>query len=81
MDLISPSSGLIFWQLFGLIYIGFWIYALVDLVRSEFRHAHEKLMWLLIILFAPVIGTFLYLSMGRRSKSKRKFDPQFSKRN
>lgn len=78
MDLISPSSGLIFWQLFGLIYLGFWIYALVDLVRSEFRNSHDKLIWLLLILFAPVIGTFLYLSMGKRSK--RKFESEFSKR-
>ncbi len=40
MDLIAPSNGLIFWQLSGLIYFGFWIYALIDCLRSDFLGSH-----------------------------------------
>lgn len=79
MDLITPGLGLLFWQLSGLFYFGFWVYALFDCVRNEFRGSHQKLIWIILILFAPVIGTFLYLSMSRSSKEKRKFDPDFNK--
>ncbi|WP_416377778.1 PLD nuclease N-terminal domain-containing protein [Algoriphagus sp. D3-2-R+10] len=55
------------------------IYALVDLIRSDFREHHMKLIWALIILFIPYIGTFLYLSVSRRTKNNfRKFTPDFS---
>lgn len=82
MDLISPSSAnFLFWsQLvlpFG--YLGFWIYALRDLINAEFRDAHSKLIWALIILVTP-LGPFLYLSLSRRNK-KREFKPKFSNHN
>lgn len=80
MELISPgsfSTGLWIMQLSMLGYLGFWVYALIDVLRNEFRGAHERLMWVLIILFAPIIGTFLYLSMGRRSRKRRAFKPDF----
>lgn len=79
MDLITPGHGLLFWQLSGLFYLGFWVYALFDCVRNEFRGHNQKLIWIILLLFAPVIGTFLYLSMSRSSKEKRRFDPDFNK--
>ncbi|MEN2280693.1 PLD nuclease N-terminal domain-containing protein [Algoriphagus sp. SE2] len=83
MDLVTPSNGLLAWQLGGFLvmigYFGFTIYALIDMIRSDFRDQHMKLIWAWIILMAPVIGTFLYLSMNRRTKRKfRKFNPNFS---
>ena len=81
MEIISPgslSTGLWIWQLSMLVYLGFWIYALADVWRNEFRGTHERLMWILIILFAPIIGTFLYLSMRRRSRKRRDFKPDFN---
>ncbi|WP_192347462.1 PLD nuclease N-terminal domain-containing protein [Algoriphagus sp. Y33] len=83
MDLISPGNGLVYWQVvtFSVMisYFTFMIYALVDMVRSDFKENPMKLIWALIILFIPVIGTFLYLSMNRRSKNNfRKFNPGFS---
>lgn len=76
MDLITPSSGLIFWQLSGLVYLGFWANALFDCLRNEFRGANQKFIWL--ILIGPVFGTFQYLSMSRSSKKERKFLPNFN---
>lgn len=77
MDLITPGHGLIFWQLSGFIYIGFWIYTIVNLVNSEFKDPHMKLIWALIILLMP-FGPFIYLANSRRGK-KRDFNPDFSK--
>lgn len=83
MDLIVPSNDLVVWQLGGFLtmigYFGFMVYALIDMIRSDFREQHMKLIWALMILMLPVIGTFLYLSMSRRTKSRyRKFNPNFS---
>lgn len=77
MDLIVPSQGLILWQLIMVAYLGFWMYALIDCLKNEFRGPNQKLIWVLLILFAPIMGTFLYLSMSQCSKVKRKFDPDF----
>lgn len=86
MNLITPSSGLIYWQLGTLVvllgYLMFQVYALIDLLRTEFREAHMKLIWALIIIFVPVIGTFMYLAQSRRSKADfRKFKPDFKTNN
>ena len=77
MDLVTHGYGLLIWQLSGLVYIGFWVYALFDSLKSDFRGPNQKLIWIILILFAPMIDTFLYLSMSRRSKERRKFDPDF----
>lgn len=79
MDLISPGYGLLLWQLSFLIYLGFWVYALFDSLRSDFRGPHQKLIWVILIIFTPVIGTFLYLSMSRRTKEKKRFKLDFNR--
>ena len=83
MDLISPGNGLVYWQTATFLvmvgYFSFWVYALIDLIRADFKEQHMQLIWALMILFVPVIGTFLYLSMNRRTKRGfRKFTPTFS---
>jgi pilus assembly protein TadC len=70
-------SGLIFWQVEGLAYIGFWIYAIINLVNSQFKDSNMKLIWALIIILMP-FGPFIYLASSRRNK-KREFKPAFSK--
>ncbi|MFC5626797.1 PLDc N-terminal domain-containing protein [Algoriphagus winogradskyi] len=83
MDLIVPGDGQLIWQisfLFSVLFLGFWAYALFDALGAEFRAAHSKLMWVVTIILAPVIGTFLYLAMARsQRKERRRFKPTFSK--
>jgi prepilin signal peptidase PulO-like enzyme (type II secretory pathway) len=45
------------------------IYCLVDIVRSDFKDSTTKLIWVLIVLFAPFLGSIVYLVMGRQSKT------------
>ena len=83
MDLVTPSSEMLGWQTGSffvmLAYFAFTIYALIDLIRSEFRDQHMKLIWAILILMIPVIGTFLYLGMNRKTnKHRRRFNPNFS---
>lgn len=80
MDLIVPGNGIILWQLSALLYLGFWVYALIDMIRSDFKETLMKLIWAILIVFVPIMGTFLYLSMNRRTKRGfRRFDPDFNK--
>jgi len=44
-----------------------WIAALVDIVRSEFR-GNDKLVWVLVVIFFPLLGSILYFLIGRSSK-------------
>ncbi|MDX5340543.1 MAG: PLD nuclease N-terminal domain-containing protein [Cyclobacteriaceae bacterium] len=78
MDLVIPDHGLWIWQLGSLVYLGFWVYALIDCQRNDFQGHHQKLIWMILILFAPIFGTFIYLSMGKSSKIKKSFRPDFS---
>ncbi|WP_073571711.1 PLDc N-terminal domain-containing protein [Algoriphagus zhangzhouensis] len=55
--------------LFGLLYLIFWVYCLVDILRSNFKDPNMKLIWILIILFAQLIGPIIYLVIGKNHKS------------
>lgn len=80
MDLIVPENGIILWQLDSILYLGFWVYALIDMIRSDFKESHMKLIWAILIVFVPIVGTFLYMRMNRRTKRGfRRFDPDFTK--
>ncbi|WP_236017314.1 PLD nuclease N-terminal domain-containing protein [Roseivirga sp. E12] len=42
--------------------------ALIDVIRSEFRGSNDKLIWVLVIILMPVIGSILYYFFGRKQK-------------
>ncbi|UZD21662.1 PLD nuclease N-terminal domain-containing protein [Algoriphagus halophytocola] len=52
------------------LYFALWIYCLVDIVRSEFKDSNMKLIWIVIILFAQLIGPLIYLVIGKGTKSR-----------
>lgn len=61
--------------LFSLPYLIFWIYAFLDVLKSDFRAPHAKLTWILFLFFLHPFGPFMYFLMapgqkenGQRSK-------------
>ncbi|MBC7400305.1 MAG: PLDc_N domain-containing protein [Mucilaginibacter sp.] len=44
------------------------LYCLVDIVRSDFKDSATKIIWALIVFFAPIFGSIIYLVIGRQSK-------------
>ncbi|GAB3549793.1 PLDc N-terminal domain-containing protein [Spirosoma fluminis] len=44
------------------------VIALVDVIRSDFKGANDKLIWVIIILFLNIIGALLYFFMGRNQR-------------
>ena len=63
------SYGLIIWQIVSLLMLGLWMYALVDVLKNSFER-DDKIIWILVVLFAPVLGAILYLFIGKKRKLK-----------
>ena len=53
--------------------IGFipFIFAFIDILKNEFTGSN-KLIWLLAVLFAPVIGSLAYFFIGTKQKMNNK---------
>lgn len=41
-----------------------WLWALIDCLKSNFSGSN-KLIWIVLIIFLPVLGPILYLLIGR----------------
>ncbi|KYG71746.1 phospholipase D-like protein [Roseivirga ehrenbergii] len=54
-------------MLFVLIPVVLWITALVDCLKSNFS-GDSKIIWVLVIIFLPVLGSILYFLIGRNQK-------------
>jgi len=63
-----------------LLAIALWVWALVDLSKSRFKSVRANLLWLLIILFSPIMGSILYfqLKKGYTERRPRQFQPKFN---
>jgi hypothetical protein len=57
---------------FGLIFIVFllWCWALVDILRSDFKDNATKVIWLIVVIFIPFPGIILYPIIGTNQKVK-----------
>lgn len=63
------SYGLITWQTIIFISIGLWIYSLIDILKNSFEK-NDKIIWVLVVLLLPIIGSILYIVIGRKQKLK-----------
>lgn len=67
MQLLISMPGGSDWLLIGLI-VFIPVIALIDILRSQFVSSNDKLLWALVVLMLPFIGSILYFAMGRGSK-------------
>jgi len=44
------------------------VFALIDIVRSDFKESNTKIMWVLIVLLLPLLGSIMYFTIGRSQK-------------
>jgi hypothetical protein len=44
-----------------------WIITLIDILKSDFE-GYNKIIWILVAAFIPLIGSVLYLMIGRKQK-------------
>lgn len=57
-----------FFGLFGLLCLILWIWAIVDIINSRFREDSTKIIWILLVIFLPFLGTLLYYVIGREQR-------------
>lgn len=50
------------WKVLGFLVYGYTIY---DVVTSRFANPNDKLIWILIVLLLPFLGTILWFVIGR----------------
>jgi hypothetical protein len=68
MHAISPLLALFFilpFGLLGLLWFVLWIWALIDAIQNPRLSGNERIVWVLVIIFVPIIGSLLYLLVGR----------------
>ncbi|MCD8740585.1 PLD nuclease N-terminal domain-containing protein [Mucilaginibacter roseus] len=44
---------------------------LIDIIKSDFKDQFTKLLWIVIVLLAPILGCLLYFLIGRSQKVSR----------
>ena len=49
-----------------LVALALWIFAIYDIVKGTFKGSGSKALWLVVVIFFPIIGALLYLIFGRR---------------
>jgi hypothetical protein len=47
-----------------------WIAAIIDVVKSRFDSSTTKTIWLLVVIFAGILGAIIYYIAGRQFKIK-----------
>ena len=57
-----------FMALFALFMFIAWIWALIDILKSEFKEPINKIIWLLVVFFLYFLGVLLYYFIGRDQK-------------
>ena len=66
---------------FIILTIALWFWAILDISRSRFKNPTMRMVWLLAILFLPVLGSIFYFQLRRKFvvKEPRKFQPNSNK--
>ncbi len=65
MSIIMSSFMMIFVIFTFILYI----YILIDILKHEFT-GYNKIIWILVLIFFPVLGALLYLVFGRSQRIK-----------
>jgi len=70
MQLITPNFDLILWSIISILYLSAMLMALINILRSDFTDSTIKLIWILVVMFMPIIGAILYVTIGREQRIK-----------
>ena len=66
MGVMALTAVFFFW-LVGVAAFVFWLWVLIDILRSEFTGSN-KIVWLLAVILLPLLGAVLYWFIGREQK-------------
>ena len=55
--------------LLGFVVFVLWIWALIDILKSDFKDNINKIIWLLVVFVLNFLGVLLYYFIGRGQKA------------
>jgi len=64
MEIIGAFIGMII----SLAVFIFWLWALIDIVRSDFKDSATKIIWFILVFFLYFLGAAIYYFFGREQK-------------
>ncbi len=53
---------------FGAVGLIIYIFTIFDVVRSKFSNPSDRLVWILIVVLVPLLGTILWFVIGRNKR-------------
>ena len=62
--------GLIFWTMFSILIVVLPIVSLFSLLKSSSKDSTTKLIWVLVIVLVPVVGSIFYYIIGKEQRIK-----------
>ena len=64
------SIWIIFTVILFLLCVTLWVVTLIRIIKNDFPGENEKLIWALLVIFLPFIGTIIYFVVGRSREIK-----------
>jgi hypothetical protein len=52
-------------------FVVLWASAFVDIIKNRFKKDY-KVIWLIVVVFIPILGAILYFTIGRKQKINKK---------
>lgn len=62
--------------------IALWFWAIIDIAKARFINSTMNTVWLLLVLFFPILGSVFYFVLREKyiTKETSKFQPKFNKK-
>tara|TARA_B100001971_G_C18167171_1_gene524888 strand:+ start:112 stop:360 length:249 start_codon:yes stop_codon:yes gene_type:complete len=59
-----------FGSIFGILILVFWVWMLIDVLQRNFKDKNEKIVWVLVIIFAKILGAAIYFFVVKNKDKK-----------
>lgn len=69
------NNGIVSLIIFGILllfFVLFYLIPIIDILKSKFESGVDKLIWLAVVIFIPILGLLLYIFVGLKQKVKNK---------
>lgn len=60
--------GIFLGGIIGALLLAFWVWMLIDCLRQNFKGNNEKIIWVLVIIFAKIVGALIYFFIVKNRK-------------
>jgi len=58
----------------GLALFVLWIWAIIDVIKSDFKDSTTKIIWIALLIFLPFLGAVIYPFLGKSTKQRKNYD-------